>query len=41
MEFVIVRPGGLKSEPATNMGVLTEARQRKLDPSLKAPSFTF
>jgi len=24
MEFVIVRPGGLKSEPATNMGVLTE-----------------
>ena len=24
MEFTIVRPGGLKSEPATGQGVLTE-----------------
>ena len=24
MEFVIIRPGGLKSEPATGNGVLTE-----------------
>lgn len=24
MEFVIIRPGGLKSEPATGTGVLTE-----------------
>lgn len=24
MEFVIVRPGGLKSEPGTGKGVLTE-----------------
>lgn len=24
MEYVIIRPGGLKSEPATGKGVLTE-----------------
>ena len=24
MEYVIIRPGGLKSEPATGTGVLTE-----------------
>lgn len=27
MAFVIVRPGGLKSEPATGTGVLTGAEQ--------------
>ena len=29
LEFVIIRPGGLKSEPATHSGVLTEDTSKK------------